>query len=177
MAARSKARLHILEEAEVPLSDLVEDPENANVHDEENLAAIGASLQRFGQPERLIVRKKDRIVFAGNGRVEAMRRLGWKKARVQFIDGSNSVCRAYAIVANQTPRSSRFDLDILVPQLEELNAQGQLDGTGFTLQDLEDLRDDLKPKERKEKPGKGGAAKLVVTCPNCGHDVKVGDRE
>lgn len=175
MAKRAKFR--ILAEAEVPLDKLHEDPENANLHDEENLAALAASLKRFKQPERLIVRKSDGLVWAGNGRLEALRRLGWKTARVQYIEGSNAECRAYAIAANQTPRMSRFDFDVLVPQLEDLQEHGGLEGTGYDKEGLDALLEELEP-PTKENPGgtDGSSAKLTVTCPKCSHEFKVGGK-
>ena len=41
----------------VPLDSLHTDPANARAHGDENMAAIAASLQRFGQAEPLVVQK------------------------------------------------------------------------------------------------------------------------
>ncbi len=61
----------------VPLDSLHLDPANARAHDTRNLAAIEASLARFGQAEPLVVQAGTRRVIGGNGRLVAMGKLGW----------------------------------------------------------------------------------------------------
>jgi len=50
----------------VPLASIHNDPANARAHDEANLGAITASLQRFGQAEPLVVHKPTGRVIGGN---------------------------------------------------------------------------------------------------------------
>ena len=66
-----------LEMVTVGLGELVADGENARTHPEENLKAITASLREFGQVEPLVVRRGTNVVVGGNGRLAAMRGLGW----------------------------------------------------------------------------------------------------
>lgn len=56
----------------VALAALHFDPANARTHGPENLAAITASLQRFGQAEPLVVHAGTGRVNGGNGRLAAM---------------------------------------------------------------------------------------------------------
>ena len=56
----------------VPLDALHLDPANARAHDERNLAAIEASLARFGQAEPLVVQAGTGRVIGGIGRMAAM---------------------------------------------------------------------------------------------------------
>lgn len=169
----------ILSEASVPVADLQADPRNVNVHDERNLEAITASLKKFGQPERLIVRKSDGIVFSGNGRLEAMHRLGIQKARVQWVEGTDDECRGYAVAANRTARLSRFDDVELNELLQELKAQdpGLVAAAGFNEKELEKLADSLTPEVADEDaapdlaPSKSTPA---VKCPSCGTTFAVG---
>ena len=65
----------------VPLASLHLDPANARLHGEENLAAIVGSLKRFGQAEPLVVQKPTGRVIGGNGRLVAMKKLGWTGVR------------------------------------------------------------------------------------------------
>ncbi|MBN1511715.1 MAG: ParB N-terminal domain-containing protein, partial [Phycisphaerae bacterium] len=60
----------------VPIASLHVDPANARLHPEENLAAIEASLRRFGQAEPLIVQANTGRVIGGNGRLVVMQKLG-----------------------------------------------------------------------------------------------------
>lgn len=171
---KPKTKFRILQEADVPVDKLSPDPENANLHDEENLAAITASIKQFGQVERLVVRKSTRRVYAGNGRLDVLMRLGIPLARVQYVEGTDAECRAYAIAANQTARMSRFDLDVLVPQLESLQEEGLLEAAAYQAEDLEALLEDLKPSKPASKEP-GGKASLTVECPQCHLQFKVGE--
>ena len=65
----------------VPLGSLHADPANARLHDEHNLETIRASLARFGQAEPLVVHKRTGRVIGGNGRLTAMRSMGWTECR------------------------------------------------------------------------------------------------
>lgn len=160
--------LQIQAEATVQVGDLVDDHRNVNVHDERNLEAITASLRRFGQPERLIVRKSDSLVFSGNGRLEAMRRLGWKTARVQYVEGTDDECRAYAVAANRTARLSRFDDDNLAELLQELKAADPTmpAATGYNEEEMQRLLRDIQ-KQPPKNGAKKGAMGLNATCPEC----------
>lgn len=171
-------KFQILEEATVPLPELTDDPDNLNLHDEENLAAITASLEAFGQPERLIVRKKTGVVYAGNGRLECMRRLGWDDARIQYVEGTADQCRAYAIASNRTPRMSRFDEPRLLDALKEIrdaDLSGLLAATGFNADDVADMERHLEEDTQRLKAtmprGEGGT---LAKCPNCKTTFRVG---
>ncbi len=86
----------------VPLDSLTLDPANARTHPENNLEAIVASLQRFGQAEPLVVQAGTRRVIGGNGRLVAMRKLGWTECDVveRARDALNAT--ALGIALNRT---------------------------------------------------------------------------
>ena len=71
-----------LEIKRVPLDSIHPDPANAREHGPENLEAIISSLKRFNQAEPLVVQKASGRVIGGNGRLVAMRKLGWKECDV-----------------------------------------------------------------------------------------------
>ena len=54
----------------MPVNELVNDPNNARTHDERNLDAIRASLERFGQQKPIVI-NADNTVVAGNGTLAA----------------------------------------------------------------------------------------------------------
>lgn len=169
----------ILHEAGVALGKLQPDPHNVNVHDERNLEAITESLKRFGQPERLIVRKSDGITFSGNGRLEAMNRLGWPKARVQYVEGTDDECRAYAVAANRTARLSRFDDEELAELLGELKASdpGLAMAAGFNEAELAKLTASLQDEPEATMPDlEASVSTPAVSCPSCGHTFRVGGK-
>jgi hypothetical protein len=81
------AQLGAVEHKTVPLSEIHEDTANARRHPEANMSAITASLRRFGQVEPLIVQKSSQRVIGGNGRLAAMRSLGWTHCRIWELTG------------------------------------------------------------------------------------------
>ena len=70
----------------VSLSSLHLDPANVRLHGEGNMEAIAGSLQRFGQAEPLVVQASTGRVIGGNGRLVAMKRLGWTECDVVELD-------------------------------------------------------------------------------------------
>ncbi len=103
----------------VSLSRLVPDPKNARKHPERNLEAIMASLAKFGQ-QRPVVVLEDNTVIAGNGTLEAAKRLGWEDLWVSRTNLSADEARAYAIADNRSGELAAWDDDALRNQLAEL---------------------------------------------------------
>jgi hypothetical protein len=121
------------------ISELVPDPNNANVHPEQNVREIRASLRRFGLRKPLVI-DKDNIVVAGNGTLEALAAEGYEHVDVTVFPGTATEARAYAIADNKTGQSSYWDNDQLLATLQGLSADTELlIATGFTPGDLEQL--------------------------------------
>lgn len=112
--------------------DLANDPRNARVHDERNIASIMASLKEHGQRKNIVV-DPDGTVRAGNGTLEAAKRLGW-----EFIVAGPSPedvvkSKAYALADNRTAELAGWDNDVLAEALGDLNeANYDLAAVGFT---------------------------------------------
>lgn len=123
----------------VPLSRLRFDPDNARLHPDDSIDALCKSLERFGQPEPLIVQQSTRQVVAGNGRLEAMQKIGWTHAQVRLVDWDDIRCREYSLVANRTAELSTWDSKRLRVQVEALDTSFDWDGLGFAPDDLDDL--------------------------------------
>lgn len=103
----------------VSIADLIPDPENARKHPERNLDAIKDSLSRFGQ-QKPIVALRDGTVIAGNGTLEAAKRLGWSELMVVYTDLPENEARAFAIADNRSGELAAWDDDTLRKQLAEL---------------------------------------------------------
>ena len=127
----------------VPLDKLVQDPANARSHSERNIRSIAASLKRFGQVEPLVVQKSRWRVVGGNGRVEAMRSLGWTEANVVVLDLSDIEATSLAIALNRTAELATWDEDTLARLLEEMQRSGELDPAWFTEEELDNLLTEL----------------------------------
>ena len=128
-----------LEIRRVALNDLHLDPANARQHGEENMEAIVASLQRFGQAEPLVVLKSTGRVIGGNGRLVAMKKLGWSEADVVEMDIDDLQATALGIALNRTGELAEWDMPALSRLLEELRAEESLDGVGFDSTDIDEI--------------------------------------
>jgi ParB-like chromosome segregation protein Spo0J len=86
------------------LADLAFDPHNANKHSAEGIAALAASIAAIGVLEDPIVYRSNGqlCLLAGEGRVRAMLRLGWKTAYVRCLLGavSGQQARDYGLIHN-----------------------------------------------------------------------------
>lgn len=128
----------------VPIESLSPDPSNARRHDERNIEAIVASLHRFGQRFPVVVQKQGMIVRAGNGRVEAMKRLGWRQVAAVVVDESSVDATAFAIADNRTAELAQWDDETLASLLQSLDESDRA-VAGFTEAELGELLERLTP--------------------------------
>jgi ParB-like chromosome segregation protein Spo0J len=150
----------------VPLSSVSEDPRNARLHDEANLRAIESSLAKFGQVEPLVVQASSRRVIGGNGRREAMRRLGWSECQVVVVDLPDDEAEALSVALNRTGELASWNGPLLLESLERFKSQGTLEALGFSQADLEALaRKHQAPPYFKPV----GEPEAQFQCPSCGY--------
>jgi len=118
--------------------DLSNDPANARKHNDKNIEAIIASLRRFGQQKPIVI-DRNNIVRAGNGTLEAARRLQWESIDcvVTSLNGSDAV--AYAIADNRTAELAEWNEDTLAAQLNGLLTESEelALSAGFTPGEIE----------------------------------------
>lgn len=123
----------------VSLDALHLDPANARAHDERNLGAITASLQRFGQAEPLVVHKATGRVIGGNGRLVAMQALGWSHCDVVEVELDAIEATALGIALNRTAELADWDEPALAKLLGELRTEDELLGVGFEDEEIDAL--------------------------------------
>lgn len=85
------------------------DPANENVHDEASIAAIAASLKRFGQRTPIVVNKKTGFIAKGNGTWLAARLIGWTKLAMVFVTDDAKAHTGYRLADNRTAQLAHFD--------------------------------------------------------------------
>jgi ParB-like chromosome segregation protein Spo0J len=113
------------------ISSLKFDPANARRHDEKNIKAIMDSLLKHGQRKPIVVYSD--LVVAGNGTLQAAKRLGWTEIWVND-DGFKSIedAKAYAIQDNRSAELAAWDDVQLGDTLTELKDKGlDLETLGF----------------------------------------------
>jgi ParB-like chromosome segregation protein Spo0J len=152
----------------VPIDSIHVDPANANAHSEEDVVGLMAKLATFEQVEPLVVQTKTRKVIGGNGRLEAMRRLGWTEVDVHLVDVDNVTATAMGIALNT--RKSHLIEERLAEQLKALQA-----AVGYSDDELQGLIDGLANDVLgSETDGKEYDESVVdevkyCECPSCGH--------
>jgi ParB-like chromosome segregation protein Spo0J len=159
-----------LEVVQIPIDQLSLDPANARTHPDRNLEAIVASLRRFGQQKPIVVDSSN-VVRAGNGTLEAAKRLGWDSIAAVRTDLKGSEAIAYAIADNRTSELADWDNDVLAAQLNGLLVDDEelLDATGFTEEELEALlnQSNFEPGTEDDQGQLDQLEPKIVTCPHC----------
>jgi ParB-like chromosome segregation protein Spo0J len=107
------------------IKDLTPDPNNARQHDEKNLKAIQGSLKEFGQRKPIVI-TEDAVIVAGNGTVEAAKRLGWLEIQAVRVPGdwTPDQVKAFALADNRTAELANWDKEVLATQLLDLEEAG-----------------------------------------------------
>jgi ParB-like chromosome segregation protein Spo0J len=139
----------------LPIRDLTPDPENARLHDDKNLKAIQGSLKEFGQRKPIVITAAG-VIVAGNGTVEAAKRLGWTEIEAVRVPGdwTPNQIKAFALADNRTAELAAWDIQVLDQQLWDLE-QEELDVTllGFESRIVAEVEDPfglLKDEPRKD---------------------------
>lgn len=124
----------------VSVDSLHHDPANVRDHDARNIAAIKASLTKFGQQKPIVVGANN-VVIAGNGQLTAAKALGWKTISIQRSSLVGAEAIAFAIADNRTAELASWNDSDLAQQLAALQIDGEaLElATGFTESEIEAL--------------------------------------
>jgi len=147
------------------IKDLTPDPNNARQHDDKNLKAIQGSLKEFGQRKPIVI-TEDGVIVAGNGTVEAAKRLGWLEIQAVTVPGdwTPEQTKAFALADNRTAELAAWSPEVLASQLIELEAAGLVvENFGFVkeaLPNFEPIDSDDRLDVKKPK-----------FCPGCGYDI------
>jgi site-specific DNA-methyltransferase (adenine-specific) len=146
----------------LPISELTPDPNNARTHDDTNLKAIEGSLREFGQRKPIVIDQAG-VIVAGNGTVEAAKRLGWTEIQAVRVpaDWDSDRIKAFALADNRTAELANWDTKVLEQQLKELTEAGiEVADFGFqvpevAILDIETFEDEAPelPQESKTKLG------------------------
>ena len=135
-----------------PITELQPDPANARKHSERNVEAIMASLARFGQVKPVVLGSNGQTVIAGNGTLEAAKRLGWTELAAVTTELAGSEATAFGIADNQTALLAEWDDEVLHKLIHELPEELQM-ATGFDSDEISSLIPEvLEPIEEDEPP-------------------------
>lgn len=135
-AVEDKHKIHDgLMEFAVPVAELREHPDNPRLG---NIDAIAESLD-LNQQMKPIVAKADGTIVAGNHTFKAAKKLGWTHVAALLLDMDDEQEKRYLLADNRVSDLAEYDLEVLQPMLSEMAEAGNLAGTGFTPDDVDDM--------------------------------------
>jgi hypothetical protein len=130
----------------VDIALLNPDPKNARLHGERNIDEVVKSYAEHGQRKPIVVQRvSDKgtpmVVRAGNGQVEAAKKLGWTHIAAVVIDEKDRDAIRFAIRDNRTAELAEWNWQVIAEEAaaEEL-AGGRLQDLGWTDAEVIPLR-------------------------------------
>lgn len=161
----------------IKIANLTPDPQNARTHDDTNLKAIEGSLKEFGQRKPIVV-TQDNVIAAGNGTVEAAKRLGWIDIQAVRVpaDWDADRIKAFALADNRTAELAAWNPQVMASQLVDLQEAGfDIEEFGFELSeppvDLESIEEDEVPEEAISRTALGDIWQLGKHRLVCGNST------
>lgn len=104
-----------------------------------NIEGIGDSLERFEQLKPIVV-NAERFIIAGNHTWRGAKAKGWTHIAALFPTHlTPDEETAFLLADNRLPDTATWDDQALVALLEEQMEKGNLEGTGYGADDVEDL--------------------------------------
>ncbi|MDV2415935.1 ParB/RepB/Spo0J family partition protein [Corynebacterium kefirresidentii] len=160
--------------AQTSIAELKFYPGNARRGD---IDLIAGSLSKLGQ-YKPIVANADGTILAGNHTVMAAQRLGWETIDVHRVDVDDETAKRIVLVDNASNDKSTYDVEELVNLLTDLP---NLDATGFTRDEVDDLLETLEalddediPEPPKDPQPEGH--NLLVECENAEEQQRIKSR-
>lgn len=113
----------------VEIAGLTPDPRNARLHDERNIREVMESYKAHGQRKTIVVQRQAdngqrMVVRAGNGQMEAAKRLGWTHIAAVVVDENDRDAIRFAIRDNRTAELAEWDFKVLATEEASLREYG-----------------------------------------------------
>ena len=104
----------------IKVDEIIPYADNAKLHPERQIEQIRSSILEFGFNDPIAI-DENNVVIEGNGRLMAIKDLGFKEVDCIRIEGlTEDQKRAYILVHNQLTMNTGFDIDILNKELEKI---------------------------------------------------------
>ena len=117
---------------------------NSRTHDESQIKQICESIKEYGWTNPVLIDEKGTII-AGNGRVEAGKKLDIKEVPCIVLSGlTEAQKKAYVIADNKMALNAGWNEELLKTELEKLKELDfDLELTGFSKKELDKMFDEI----------------------------------
>ena len=135
----------------IKVDEIIPYADNAKLHPERQIEQIRSSILEFGFNDPIAI-DENNVVIEGNGRLMAIKDLGFKEVDCIRIEGlTEDQKRAYILVHNQLTMNTGFDIDILNKELERIKG---IDMTQFDFELNIDFDNDIDTGDGNKKKKK-----------------------
>lgn len=154
----------------VELHKIQPNPRNPNKHGTRQVDMLAKIIDYQGQRLPLIISKRSGFLVSGHGRLQALQKLGWEKAAVDFQDFESEAQEfAHLIADNKIAELADHDDNFMIEGIKEL----ELEGMDFELLGLSDFDINQLPPEVKNTGAEldlNAFDNFDHQCPKCGFE-------
>jgi len=134
----------------VPIDEVKPNPRNPNKHPRRQIDLLSKIMQSQGWRAPVTVSTLSGFVVRGHGRLEAARRLGLQAVPVDYQDYENEAQETADLVAdNKIAELAHFDDEQLAELLKEIDAELEIDFSGFDQKEFDKLLEKIGVQEEK----------------------------
>jgi hypothetical protein len=154
----------------VNLEELKPHPGNENEHPERQIEALAKIIAKLGQRSPIVVSKRSGFITKGHGRLEAIKKLGWESAAVDFQEYESELEEFNDRVAdNEIARYAEFNFGKFELNLKAMNLDlKSVDLPTFGLLDINFEK--IEPKNTAGEVDLNKFSNFQHSCPKCGFE-------
>jgi hypothetical protein len=155
----------------IDLEQIVPNPKNYNRHPAKQIEMLSKIIAFQGQRSPIVVSKRSGFIVKGHGRLEAIKKLGWDQAAVDYQDYENEA-QEYADMISDNKIAELADADDAL-MIEILKTEVNLDDLpdldvlgmpGFNLENFDAWDSDIDGLDKVKENLDGINAVIKITC-------------